>query len=189
MVRCLWLLYLGTLNQHLRYYTWHGSQKDACPAAVQWHDTCFAALLWQNLTFWMCWMKLKSESPTNSMGKEFPISQVIQLIFFFQHVGFKELRIKMCKPCIVQFQPTWTFCKKWRLSMRPSPVGRRTRLQQGNGTTSQSRHKTTSASSRTTLEFLVCCAQKTHNIFWIVESIEELYYSNCIVLSPTNSHY
>lgn len=35
------------------------------------------ALLWQNLTFWMCWMKLKLELHTNLMGKEFPTSLVI----------------------------------------------------------------------------------------------------------------
>lgn len=40
--------------------------------------------------------------------------------------------------------------------MRLSLVGRLTRLQLGSGTTSQPRHKTTSASLRTTLEFQVC---------------------------------
>lgn len=68
-----------------------------------------------------------------------------------------------------QFKPTWMFCKKWKLSMRPSLVGRRTRLQPGNGTTSQSRHKTTFALSRTTSEFPVRCTQKTKtHIFFLM---------------------
>lgn len=110
MVRCLWLLYLGTLNQHLRYCTWHGSHKDACPA-VQWHDTCFAALLWQNLTFWMCWMKLKSELPTNSMGKEFPISQVILLNFLFPNMVLKNCVLKCANHVFSNFSQHGRFAK------------------------------------------------------------------------------
>lgn len=44
--------------------------------------------------------------------------------------------------------------------MRPFLDGNQTHLQQGSGTTYQSKHKTTSVSLRTTLESRVCLTQQ-----------------------------
>lgn len=117
------------------------------------------ALLWRNLTFWMCWMKLKLELPTNSMGRRFLISQVIKR----KHVTLAYNRFffrNSLMSAMFLLQPTWIFCTKWKLSTRPYLDGRQTHLQPGSGMISQPEHKTTSASLRTTLEFPVCLKQK-----------------------------
>lgn len=72
--------------------------------------------------------------------------------------------------------------------MRPSLVGKRIRLQPGSGMTSQPRHKTTSASLRTTLEFPVCTQNNKHIIVLICSmhdfhqvvlfQISEIVFSN-----------
>lgn len=55
----------------------------------------------------------------------------------------------------VRFQPTWRFCRRWRLNMRLFPDGRRILQRPGNGMIFLQKLRTTSASLRIILVFLV----------------------------------
>lgn len=67
--------------------------------------------------------------------------------------------------------------------MRPSQVGRQTLQQLGSGMTSQSRHKTTSASLRTTLEFLVRVRENNTLVYVNMNFLTHNQNSLCSFLS------
>lgn len=76
--------------------------------------------------------------------------------------------------------------------MRPSPVGRLTHLRPGSGATFHQKHKTTSASLRTTLEFPVCLIQRsnlTRLAFYSAKVYTKFKYTILVNAYNNKTHY